>query len=142
LYVGDDIEAVDLGGYLREVCTDISTSIPGCEVDVNASPGVVIRTDRAVPAVLLVNELITNAAKHAHRGRNCKIWVTLGLASGDAALISVRDEGVGLPPEFDQKAGRLGMRLVRAFAEQLRGDLQVVRKEPGTEFVLRFPLRT
>jgi two-component sensor histidine kinase len=34
------------------------------------------------------------------------------------------------------------MRLVRAFAEQLRGDLQVVRKEPGTEFVLRFPLRT
>jgi two-component sensor histidine kinase len=142
LYVGDDIEAVDLGGYLREVCTDISASIPGCEVDVNASPGVVIRTDRAVPAVLLVNELITNAAKHAHRGRNCKIWVTLGLASGDAALISVRDEGVGLPPEFDQKAGRLGMRLVRAFAEQLRGDLQVVRKEPGTEFVLRFPLRT
>jgi GAF domain-containing protein len=55
LYVGDDIEAVDLGGYLREVCTDISASIPGCEVDVNASPGVVIRTDRAVPAVLLVN---------------------------------------------------------------------------------------
>jgi two-component sensor histidine kinase len=142
LYRGDDIEAVDLGGYLREVCGDIVASIPGCEVDVNTSPGVIIRTDRAIPAVLLVNELITNAVKHAYPGRSCKLWVTLGLASGDAAVISVRDEGAGLPPEFDQKAGRLGMRLVRAFAEQLRGDLQVFRKDPGTEFVLKFPLRT
>ena len=141
LYSGDDIEAVDLGGYLREVCRDISASLPDCEVEVNADPGVVIPTDRAVPAVLLVNELITNAAKHAHRGQDCKIWVTLSLAAGDAAVISVRDEGVGLPPEFDQKAGRLGMRLVRAFTQQLRGDLEVSRKEPGTEFVLRFPLQ-
>jgi two-component sensor histidine kinase len=142
LYKGDAIEAVDLGGYLRDVCGDIAASSPGCEVDVNASPGVVIRTDRAVPAALLVNELITNAVKHAYRGRSGKIWVTLALAAADAAVISIRDEGAGLAPEFDQKAGRLGMRLVRAFAEQLRGDLQILRKDPGTEFVLRFPLRT
>jgi two-component sensor histidine kinase len=52
----------------------------------------------------------------------------------------VRDEGVGLPPHFDQKSERLGMRLVKSFAQQLKGDLQVLRKEPGTEFVLTFPL--
>ena len=142
LYRGDDIEALDLGAYLFEVCGDIAASLPRCKVEVNAAPGVVIRTDRAVPAVLLVNELITNAVKHAYPGRSCKLWVTLGLASGDAAVISVRDEGAGLPAEFDQKAGRLGMRLVRAFAEQLHGELQVLRKDPGTEFVLKFPLRT
>ena len=142
LYRGDDIEALDLGEYLRQVCGDISASMPDCEIDVSAGPAVVIRTDRAVPAALLVNELITNAVKYAYPGRSCKIWVALGLASGDAAVISVRDEGVGLPPDFDVKSGRLGMRLVRAFAQQLQGDLQVLRKNPGTEFVLTFPLRT
>jgi two-component sensor histidine kinase len=56
--------------------------------------------------------------------------------------LPVRDEGAGLPPGFDMKSGRLGMRLIRAFAEQLHGDVQVARKNPGTEFVLKFPLRT
>jgi two-component sensor histidine kinase len=116
--------------------------MPGCEVDFSAAAGVVVRTDRAVPAALLVNELITNAMKYAYQGPNCKIWVTLALSHDGTALISVRDEGAGLPPEFDTKAGRLGMRLVRAFTQQLHGELQIVRKAPGTEFVLKFPLRT
>jgi len=142
LYTGDDIDALDLGAYLREVCRDIAASVPHCELEVSTAPGIVIRTDRAVPAVLVVNELITNAVKYAYSGQGCKIWVTLTLASHDTAAISVRDEGAGLPPQFDLHSGRLGMRLVRSFAEQLHGDLQIFRKDPGTEFVLTFPLRT
>jgi two-component sensor histidine kinase len=47
----------------------------------------------------------------------------------------VRDEGAGLPPDFDLKSKRrLGMRLVNAFATQLQGDLQVRRLQSGTEF--------
>jgi two-component sensor histidine kinase len=141
LYRGDAINALDLGAYLREVCNDIATSVP-CEVDVSAAPGVVISIDRAVPAVLVVNELITNAAKYAYPDQPCKVWVTLARDSADAAVISVRDEGVGLPPAFDLKSGRLGMRLVNSFAKQLEGELQILRKYPGTEFVLRFPLPT
>ena len=142
LYRGDAIEALDLGEYLREVCTDIAASMPACEIDVSVVSGAVIRTDRAVPAILLVNELITNAVKYAYPGRGCNIWIALELASDGSAVISVRDEGVGLPLEFDLKSGRLGMRLVGAFAQQLQGELEVLRKEPGTEFVLKFPLRT
>lgn len=142
LYSGDEIEALDLGAYLAAVCGDIAASMPGCEVNVSTEQGVVIRTDRAVPAVLLVNELITNAAKYAYPGRDCRVWVALSRHSQDTVVISVRDEGVGLPRQFDLKSGRLGMRLVNSFAQQLQGDLQVVRKDPGTEFVLHFPLRT
>jgi two-component sensor histidine kinase len=141
LYRGDAINALDLGAYLREICSDIAASVP-CEVDVSVAPGVVIAIDRAVPAALVVNELITNAAKYAYPGRGCKVWVTLARDSADAAVISVRDEGVGLPPAFDLKSGRLGMRLVSAFAQQLQGDLLILRKDPGTEFVLKFPLAT
>jgi two-component sensor histidine kinase len=140
LYSGDDIEALDLGAYLRDVCRDIAAAMPLCEINVDAKQGMVIRTDRAVPAVLLVNELITNAGKYAYPGRDCRVWVTLARGSEDSVVISVRDEGVGLPPQFDLKSGRLGMRLVNSFAQQLRGNLQVFRKDPGTQFVLNFPL--
>lgn len=61
--------------------------------------------------------------------------------STDTAAISVRDEGAGLPAQFDLQSGRLEMRLIKSFAQQLDGNLQIVRKDPGTEFVLTFPLR-
>jgi len=140
LYSGDQIDALDLGAYLRQVCADIASSMPGCEIEVSAEEAVVIRTDRAVPAVLVVNELITNASKYAYPERGCRIWVTLSRSSERSVAISVRDEGIGLPPQFDLQSGRLGMRLVTSFAQQLQGELQVLRKNPGAEFVLNFPL--
>ena len=140
LYSGDEISALDLGAYLREVCRDTATSMPDCEVEVSAAPGLMIRTDRAVPAVLLVNELIVNAVKYAYPGGHCKVRVTLSLQDNRTAYISVRDEGVGLPADFNLAAGRLGMRLARSFAQQLEGELEVTRHQPGAEFVLRFPL--
>jgi two-component sensor histidine kinase len=90
--------------------------------------------------VLLVNELITNAIKHAYPEAPCRVWVALSRKAEDGILVSVRDEGVGLPADFDVKSGRrLGMRLVKAFTEQLRGELQIVRKEPGTELAVTIP---
>jgi two-component sensor histidine kinase len=142
LYRSDRIDTLDLGAYLRDVCTDLNDAMPSCEVNVSAEEGIEIRTDRAIPAILLVNELITNAAKYAYPASNCRVWVTLVRASKDHVTISVRDEGVGLPPTFDIKSGRrLGMRLIVSFSQQLQGDLQVLRKEPGTEFVLKMPIR-
>ena len=141
LYRSDQIDTLDLGAYLTDVCNDIGASVPSCEVNVTAEEGIKIRTDRAIPAVLLVNELVTNAAKYAYPAGNCRVWVTLTHAAEDAVIISVRDEGVGLPLTFEIKSGRrLGMRLVDAFAQQLHGDLAVLRKEPGTEFTFRLPL--
>jgi two-component sensor histidine kinase len=141
LYSSDRIDTLDLGAYLRDVCKDLGASMPGCEINVSAEDGIVIRTDRAIPSILLVNELITNAAKYAYPGGNCRIWVTLSRAADEALVLSVRDEGAGLPPTFDIKSGRrLGMRLVTSFSQQLQGTLQVLRKDPGTEFVLTMPV--
>jgi two-component sensor histidine kinase len=141
LYSGERIETLDLGAYLTDVCKDLEESMPGCEVEVGAEKGIVVRTDRAIPAVLLVNELVTNAAKYAYPAGNCRVWVTLSRGSTDTVIICVRDEGVGLPATFDLKSGhRLGMRLVDAFTRQLEGDLQVSRRQPGTEFVLTMPV--
>jgi two-component sensor histidine kinase len=77
--------------------------------------------------------------KHAYPGARCRIWVTLA-RKGGSILLTVRDVGVGLPADFDLRTGRrLGMRLVNAFTKQLQGDLKVVRRNPGTEFVVTIP---
>jgi len=52
----------------------------------------------------------------------------------------VRDQGIGLPSNFDPKSSKgLGIRLVNAFAAQLGGKLKIRRQNQGTEFVLTFP---
>jgi two-component sensor histidine kinase len=141
LYKSDRIDTLDLGAYLADVCKELDESMPACEIRVSVEEGIDIQTDRAIPAVLLINELITNAAKYAYPAGNCKVWVRLSREPKDTVVISVRDEGVGLPPSFDIKSGRrLGMRLVDSFAQQLQGNLQVLRKEPGTEFILTVPI--
>ena len=66
LYASNSIEVLDLGAYLIAVCQDLRDSMPGCEIDVEAASGIEIATDRAIPVALLVNELITNAAKYAY----------------------------------------------------------------------------
>jgi two-component sensor histidine kinase len=141
LYSSNQIDVLDLGAYLRDVCHDLEESMPGCKIDVSTSDAIQIATDRAIPAALLVNELITNAAKYAYPAGHCRAWVSLSRGLEDTIAVSVRDEGVGLSPDFDLKSKRrLGMRLVNAFATQLHGDLQVRRLQPGTEFVLTMPL--
>ncbi len=140
LYSSGKIETLDLGVYLTDVCKDLNASIPTCEIEVAAEEGIVTPTDRGITVVLLVNELVTNAIKHAYPGGRCKIWVTLSRKADGTMLIGVRDEGVGLPPDFDIETGRrLGMRLVNAFTGQLQGKLQVIRREPGTEFIVIVP---
>ena len=139
LYSSNRIDSLDLGNYLSDVCRDLNALIPGCEINVSTDEGIIMATDRAVAVALLVNELVSNAMKHAYPRGSCRIWVTLS-RSVERTNLTVRDEGVGLPVDFDVKSGRrLGMRLVNAFTKQLQGELQIVRGNPGTEFVLGIP---
>jgi two-component sensor histidine kinase len=141
LYGSNQINVLDLGAYLRDVCRDLEAAMPDCTIEVSASEGIEIATDRAIPAALLVNELVTNAAKYAYPAGRCRAWVTLSRGPEGTITISVRDQGAGLPQDFDlHSKRRLGMRLVNAFATQLQGDLQVRRLQPGTEFLLAIPL--
>ena len=141
LYQTEKFETLDLGGYLEDVCRNLSESLSDCELHVSAIVGIEIPPDQAVPIALFVNELVTNAAKHGRGDSKCEIWVTITHAVEGSILLSVRDNGPGLPADFDIAAQKgLGMRLVTAFAKQLRGELTIHRRAPGTEFVLSFPI--
>ncbi len=141
LYQTDNVSQLDVGRYIEQVCSDVDESVAHCEILVEAQHDVMIATDRAIPLALIVNELIANSAKHAYAGQSgCKIWVRMAREAG-ALRVSVRDEGIGLPPAFDlAKIRGLGMRLVRAFVQQLDAEIATNSTSLGTEFTLVIPL--
>jgi two-component sensor histidine kinase len=140
LYRTDEFTTLDLGTYLTQVCSDIAEATPGCVLLVSAPEHVVLETDRAITVALLINELITNVAKYAYTEGPCRAWVNV-MRLDDCLKVAVRDEGVGLPSDFDiGKSKGLGMRLVTSFTKQLNGTIDLRSGISGTEFSITFPL--
>jgi two-component sensor histidine kinase len=88
----------------------------------------------------VVNELITNAFKHAFPGgRSGQITVRLCHEVGGGVLVSVSDDGVGIPEGLDiAKTESLGLQLVTVLTDQLGAELTIRRANP-TRFELRLP---
>lgn len=141
LFRGSHIEWLDIGRYVEGICRDIDTSVAHCVIHVDAQYEIDISADRAISMALIVNELITNAAKYAYQGaKDGRIWVTIAATEEGMVVISVRDEGRGLPASFDvARPNGLGMRIITSLVKQLGGTLEVRGRTPGTEFVVTLP---
>ncbi len=144
LYQDTNVEQLDLGIYLSQVCRDLDQSVSGTSIQVEAEQGISVATDRAISAALIVAELVTNAAKYAYQGQeDGRIWVRVARhATGDHVLVSVRDEGVGLPEGVDPQTPKgLGMQIISAFSKQLGATVTAHRPNKGTEFRVSIPLQ-
>ncbi len=99
--------------------------------------------DKAIPCGLILNELIANALKHAFpHDASGTLRVGLRQAGPREIELSVADDGVGLPVEFDTARARsLGMQLVTTLVSQLDGRLGIER-QGGTTFRVTFPLES
>jgi two-component sensor histidine kinase len=142
LYRGSDLEHMDVGAYVESLCADLDASVSQCTIVTEAQKGIEISTDRAISSALIVNELITNAAKYAYQGQpGGEILVRIAREDADKFSISVRDKGAGLPADFNpRKARGLGMRIIRSLSSQLNGELAIHHREPGAEFVVVVPI--
>ena len=98
--------------------------------------------DRAILVALVINELVLNASKHAYPDSSGgSIWVRVVRTEKDRIQISVRDEGVGLPADFDPLTSkRLGSRLINALTKQLEAELTQPVSAIGTNFMMLIPL--
>ena len=124
LSIGDASSSVDFGDYLRALCANIDPRRPDVSIDVDAS-NAAIPLDRAVPAGLIVNELVTNCIKYAVGNAGGQIRVTFKLISNSSeASISVEDNGKGMPLPPQQG---FGLSLVEGFARQLSGKIAYMR---------------
>lgn len=143
--------AVDLAGYLRALLASLEVSHGG-RIAVHADLDATVRLpfDKAVAAGLAVNELVTNAAKHAYPEEEQGGVVRVSLAADPTraeATLAVADEGRGVVPDEaasrDRRndGGGQGLGLVRQLARQLGGEAEAEpRPARGHAVTLRFPL--
>jgi two-component sensor histidine kinase len=142
LYRSSDLAHVDMHDYVgdltRKLLRTYGTAASHVRLDVQAT-GVLLNMDAAMPCGLIINELVTNALKHAFGEHDKPGLVTVRLTrTGDAIELSVWDDGKGLPAGLSlETAPSLGVQLVMTLARQLEGSVQFDRT-PGTRCTVRF----
>lgn len=142
LYRPGGIEEVDMGKYIKSVADHLYISYDAISSDISLhvdAGNICFDIDTAVPCGLIVNELVSNALKHAFPdGRRGEIEITLRVTDEKKFVLNVSDDGIGLPEDLDMEKGTsLGLRLVNSLAQQLRGKSEF-RAENGTEFKITF----
>lgn len=132
---------IDFAAYLRDLCGHAdgvlrSRDAPvGLELAVDPGANIELDIDRAVALGLIVNELLSNAVKHAFPGERAGyIRVGLGRNGGRLRLV-IGDDGVGLPEpgRWNESRRGLGNVLARRLARQIKADIGI-GGGPGTLF--------
>jgi two-component system, sensor histidine kinase PdtaS len=100
----------------------------------------VLDSQVATPLALVVTELIHNALEHGLAEEGDELVIQIDRPSEHDYLISISDNGAGLPEGFDwQTSSNLGLQIVRTLTEnELKGAISLMRKEEKTVAVLTF----
>lgn len=145
LYEGKDFSRLDLRDFLGRLVQLLRGAYRvagriGLRLELPDAP-IHVDLERAVPCALLINELATNAFKHAFPGeRSGEVVIALNPLEAGAVELSVVDDGIGLPAGFSlDSVTSLGLQLVPLFVDQLQGVLHI-GPGPGTRFALRFTI--
>jgi two-component sensor histidine kinase len=142
LYRSTNLAQVDLAEYARRLMTDLFRAHGALASKVKLrleAHSVNVGVDVAVPYGLILNELATNALKHAFVGRDSG-EIVIETRTGPRGEIHLRfaDNGVGFPANLDyDKPRSLGLRLVQMLTGQLSGTLQM-QNGAGTDVRLTF----
>jgi len=137
-YQSEDVARFDVGDFLRDLVRDVvaasrfkntETRFELDRIDIAAS--------RAAPLALIVNELVTNALKHAFEGTDHPILTTRIAKAGDAIVIDIEDNGIGMG-ELDGAAS-FGTKLIRSLGRQLKAEISWDENDPGTRATIKMP---
>ena len=144
LYNSTDVQAVALGDYLRMLMDDIARAMEDESAgQVSLTTDEMMTTpDRAVAVGMIVTELVLNARKHAYVGGKGPIRVNLRQKDDKNAILTVEDEGIGMPSDEKLKAkrGGLGRTIVQAMVSKLDATETRPAVPRGTKFVFEFGL--
>lgn len=142
LYRTENLAQIDFHHYVLALCNSLLRSLG---VDINRIhltiqiQNVTLDMERAIPCGLIINELVTNAVKHAFpNNRSGQITIAMQKNDCHSYQLTVCDDGCGLLPEQQTgQATTLGLRLVHDLTTQLRGKL-TISSDAGTEFQIMF----
>jgi len=144
LYRSADLSAVDFGRYLETLVDHLGNvyrgTLPRLQVERDIEP-IRLSIDQAVPCGLLLNEVLTNALKHAFVDGEPPLLQVRAWSRTGEVCIDVIDNGVGMPENVTPASTQtLGVRLMQALVEQLDGTLVNHRQVRGTRTAISFPL--
>lgn len=140
LYQADDYSRLNFSDTIKKLVENISTTFQSKEsirIDV-LSDEIELNINAAIPASLIVNEVVTNVYKHAFNGvDDRKLSLSLSEAEGRIGII-IEDNGVGIQEGDQNPDSSLGMHLIRELSGQLKGEYQYENTGSGTRFRLTF----
>ncbi len=142
IYRSKDFARIDFVDYVRNLVSQMirshGTPAESVRAEVRGDP-VFLNISTAVPCSLIINELVSNALKHAFpAGRAGRLTIEIGPREDGAFSLIVSDDGVGLPEGFDiTVTDSLGLQIVVLLVEQLNGSLDVDGRE-GTRYAIAF----
>lgn len=141
LYEQNNFLEIDFGMYLKKLSDGIGVNYRSMNDHINTeidAPGIRFDISHAVPIALIVNELITNAYKHAYNRQETFTIKVSAIREHNINTIIVSDNGIGLPNNFDiDKTTGIGLNLVKGLIDQLGGEL-ITRQNDGTSFIVKF----
>ena len=142
LYQGKQFNQIDMGKHVRQLITHLGQAYINKKKTIRTviePSDVRLSINQAIPCGLVLNELVSNAFKHAFQDKHGgKIRVSLRYIDSDMVGIKVKDDGIGIPEDVDtDKPKTLGLELVNALVKQLMGTVQF-SQDNGTEVNIQF----
>lgn len=132
LYTRGDLTTIDLDSYLANLVDDLRGSLPKGVTIVLEAASVVVSPDSAVSVGVIVNELVSNAAKYAFRSSQAGTMVVRLEGDSKAFSVTVEDDGNGIDPGNGPRGTGLGTRIVEAIARSLGAEVDMLDRERGT----------
>jgi len=131
------VENVALKSYFRDLCLSIGASMIGDPQRLSIVTTVdssIVDPDTSVSLGLIVTELVINALKHAFPGRTQTGSILVDYKTvGDGWVLTVTDDGVGMPKDEQDRKPGLGTGIVEALATQLEANVVISDEAPGTK---------
>ncbi|WP_017653396.1 sensor histidine kinase [Fortiea contorta] len=140
LYQSHDLAKIEVADYIEKLTNNLICSYgvkPNIQIHLEIEK-FSLKIDTAIPCGLIINELISNALKHAFNNREQgDIYVNFSKLYTDKYSLSISDNGIGLPKDIDYyKNQSLGLQLVWNLVEQLEGSITF--NPVGTVFKISF----
>jgi PAS domain S-box-containing protein len=146
LYQSESLSKIDLHEYLQDLTKHLLRShdrrFSEISLKIDISREILLDIDVAIPCGLIINELVSNAFKHAF-GPNCsgEVYIQGYLGIDGGLVLIVQDTGRGLPSSWSlAKNQTLGLELVKDLTEQLKAKIEI-ESLIGTRFKINFPVK-
>ncbi|MCK5672890.1 MAG: cache domain-containing protein [Spirochaetales bacterium] len=145
LYKSENLKDINVPRYIEELVKILLNSYEYGIHDLNTTIEISqfeLELDLLIPLGMIINEIISNALKHAFIGIDSpKLFINLFKRTSKEIILTIKDNGVGLPGDNDlEKTDSIGFLLINSLVAQIYSKIEINRKN-GTEYIITVPVK-